>query len=85
MWCEIFNIDTPVMVCTQNDTPPNISIPVVMIPKSTGDSISVNLSTGRKGEYQTSFLFVITFIYNFATLFGYRNSPHLDKSCEITI
>ncbi|KAG6532150.1 hypothetical protein ZIOFF_005988 [Zingiber officinale] len=48
--------DTPVMVCTQNDTPPNISIPVVMIPKSAGDSISVNLSTGSKGEYQTSFL-----------------------------
>ncbi|XP_042454239.1 signal peptide peptidase-like 2 [Zingiber officinale] len=36
------------MVCTQNDTPPNISIPVVMIPKSAGDSISVNLSTGSK-------------------------------------
>ncbi|XP_042408935.1 signal peptide peptidase-like 2 [Zingiber officinale] len=40
--------DTPVMVCTQNDTPPNISMPVVMIPKSAGDSISVNLSTGSK-------------------------------------
>lgn len=55
MRCEIFNIDTPVMVCNQDDTPPNITIPVVMIPKSAGDSISANLSTGRKGEYQTSF------------------------------
>ncbi|KAJ0971900.1 hypothetical protein J5N97_019859 [Dioscorea zingiberensis] len=38
------------MVCTENDTSLDISIPVVMIPKSAGESIKASMATGGKVE-----------------------------------
>lgn len=44
------------MVCTENDTSLNITIPVVMIPKSAGESMKDSLSTGGKGELHVHIL-----------------------------
>ncbi|XXG41453.1 hypothetical protein AAC387_Pa01g1904 [Persea americana] len=44
------NEDLYKMVCTENDTSLNITIPVVMIPKSAGESMKDSLSTGGKVE-----------------------------------
>ncbi|RVW20877.1 Signal peptide peptidase-like 2 [Vitis vinifera] len=37
------------MVCSENDTIVNITIPVVMIPKSGGDTLSKSIADGKKG------------------------------------
>ena len=39
------------MVCSDNDTIVNISIPVVMIPKSGGDTLNKSIAYGKKGEF----------------------------------
>jgi hypothetical protein len=38
------------MVCTQNDTVPNIGIPVVMVSQSAGRKILSGMDGGAKGE-----------------------------------
>lgn len=43
------------MTCTANDTSINITIPVVMISKSTGDATRKPLLAGQKGEILFSF------------------------------
>lgn len=42
------NEDLYKMVCTENDTSLNVTIPVVMIPKSAGETLKNSLSTGGK-------------------------------------
>lgn len=49
-------VDLYKMVCTENDTSLNITIPVVMIPKSAGESMKDSLSTGGKGELHVHIL-----------------------------
>ncbi|OAY84471.1 Signal peptide peptidase-like 2, partial [Ananas comosus] len=54
------NDDLSKMVCTESDIPVNISISVVMMPKSDGEDIQKSLESGEKGKLQrflfTSFL-----------------------------
>lgn len=38
------------MVCTENDTSINVTIPVVMIPKSAGDKLMEFMANGGNGE-----------------------------------
>lgn len=44
------------MVCSENDTSINITIPVVMIPKSAGEELTKSLATGAKGTFSSIFL-----------------------------
>ena len=37
------------MICSDNDTAVNISIPVVMIPKSGGVALNKSMATGKRG------------------------------------
>ena len=46
------------MVCSENVTIVNITIPVVMIPKSGGDTLSKSIADGKKGE---SLRFIVLF------------------------
>ncbi|URD81925.1 signal peptide peptidase-like [Musa troglodytarum] len=43
--------DLPEMVCSKNETLLNITIPVVMIPKSAGENITASLSSGGKDSH----------------------------------
>lgn len=45
------------MVCSENDTSLNISIPVLMIPKSRGDALNKSIADKQRGE-------VLDFFYN---------------------
>jgi hypothetical protein len=45
------------MVCSENDTSINITIPVVMIPKSAGKELTESLATGAKGTCFSYFTF----------------------------
>lgn len=38
------------MVCSEKDTALNISIPVVMLPKSSGDALNKLITDGKSGE-----------------------------------
>lgn len=40
------------MVCPENATTLNISIPTVMIPKSGGEKLNDSLSSGKKGQFK---------------------------------
>lgn len=42
------------MVCS-NDTSINVTIPVVMIPKSAGEKLTESLATGAKGKFLSMF------------------------------
>lgn len=69
-------VDLYKMVCTENDTSLNITIPVVMIPKSAGESMKDSLSSGGRGELyvhtlSSNFYFVCVFGYY---CLGYLNS-----------
>lgn len=69
-------VDLYKMVCTENDTSLNITIPVVMIPKSAGESMKDSLSSGGRGELyvhtlSSNFYFVYVIGYYFL---GYLNS-----------
>lgn len=46
------------MVCSENDTIVNITIPVVMIPKSGGDTLEKFIASGRTGE---SLRFIVSY------------------------
>lgn len=37
------------MICSENETALNISIPVVMIPKSGGEALNKSIASGKKG------------------------------------
>lgn len=47
------------MVCNENDTSLNVTIPVVMIPKSAGENLRKSLANGERGEL--SFLYLVNF------------------------
>lgn len=49
------------MVCSDNGTAVNISIPVVMIPKSGGEALNNSLAHGQKGE-ALKFSFLMSFV-----------------------
>lgn len=40
------------MVCPENSTALNISIPVVMIPKSGGETLNNSIAVGRRGKFE---------------------------------
>lgn len=50
---ELFSIvsDLYKMVCPENSTALNISIPVVMIPKSGGDTLNNSIASGKRGKF----------------------------------
>ena len=50
MSCFTITSDLFKMVCSDNDTAINVSIPVVMIPKSGGETLNKSLASGQKGE-----------------------------------
>lgn len=49
------------MVCSDNGTAVNISIPVVMIPKSGGEALNNSIAHGQKGE-GLKFSFLMSFV-----------------------
>lgn len=55
--CFSVDLDLYKMVCSEKDTPLNISIPVVMLPKSSGDALNKLITDGKRGEplYLSSF------------------------------
>lgn len=62
--CVMIISDLYKMVCADNDTALNISIPVVMIPKSGGEALNKSLANGQKGE-SLKFPFYQTLLYLF--------------------
>lgn len=47
------------MVCTDNDTSLNVTIPVVMIPKSAGEQFKDSLDNGGRGYVSISYLVTV--------------------------
>jgi hypothetical protein len=48
--CFNFTSELYKMVCSDNDTALNLSIPVVMIPKSAGEALNKSMASGHKGK-----------------------------------
>jgi hypothetical protein len=57
------------IVCSENDTFFDIKIPVVMIPKSEGESLQDHLSTGQK---------VDLLLYSKPTIYRFLRNFHVD-------
>ena len=51
------------MVCSEKDTALNISIPVVMLPKSSGETITKSITDGKRGEPFYSCIFKVHEIF----------------------
>ena len=51
------------MVCSENDTSLNISIPVVMIPKSAGDAVNKSMEEKRGKHLSSSDMFFFSFYF----------------------
>jgi hypothetical protein len=49
------------MVCSDNDTAQNVSIPVVMISKSGGEALNKSMADGQKCE-SLNYLFLSNFV-----------------------
>lgn len=50
------------MVCPENSTALNISIPAVMIPKSGGEKLNNSLSSGKKGKFEFLHFYILFFL-----------------------
>lgn len=65
------------MVCSENDTSLNISIPVLMIPKSRGDALNKSMADKQRGV-------VLDFFYNvklWFQSFSNKSSVSFFRSC----
>lgn len=64
-------VDVFEMVCPKNDSILNISIPVVMVTKSTGDSLKSMASSGKGEILSDMFLFSFHIFIHLCTTLSY--------------
>jgi hypothetical protein len=73
--CFVIISDLYKMVCSENDTAQNVSIPVVMISKSGGEALNKSMADGQKGD-TLNFLFLSNFV-----IFIYACEPVVHMDC----